>query len=115
MCSKLGIQHITTTAYHPQSNGMVERFHLQLKQSLQARGCGPAWLAHLPWVLLGLRAAPKEESGISSAEAVYGSPMALPGQAQTVMKMGGQAETDEEPQGIPLHAKDGPGAAQHPG
>jgi hypothetical protein len=36
--------------------------------------------AHLPWVLLGLRAAPKEVSGISSEEAVLGQPLVLPGQ-----------------------------------
>ena len=33
-------------------------------------------------MLLGLRAAPKEVSGISSAETVYGTPVELPGQAQ---------------------------------
>ena len=27
LCSLLNIQHNQTTAYHPQSNGMVERFH----------------------------------------------------------------------------------------
>jgi len=57
---------------------MVERYHRQLKSTLRARNCGAAWLEHLPWVLLGLRAAPKEDSNISSAEAVYGAPLALP-------------------------------------
>ncbi len=38
------------------------------------------WPAHLPWVMLGLWAAPKEISGISSAEAVYGQPLILPGE-----------------------------------
>jgi hypothetical protein len=33
-------------------------------------------------VLLGIRAAPKEDSSISAAEVVYGVPLALPGQAQ---------------------------------
>ena len=80
LCSLLGIQHITTTAYHPQANGMVERFHRQLKNSLRARLCGPSWTAHLPWVMLGLRAAPKEDSGLSSAEMVYGAALTLPGQ-----------------------------------
>ena len=82
MCRTLGIQHVSTTAYHPQSNGMIERFHRQLKEALRARQCGAAWLEHLPWVLLGLRAAPKEVSGVSSAEAVYGAPLVLTSQAQ---------------------------------
>jgi hypothetical protein len=80
LCDKLNILHHQTTAYHPQSNGMVERFHRQLKDALWARECGAEWAAHLPWVLLGLRAAPKEDSAVSSAELVYGSPLRLPGQ-----------------------------------
>jgi hypothetical protein len=80
MCEVLGIQHQMTTAYHPQANGLVERFHRQPKNSLQARLCGPDWASHLPWVLLGLRAASKEDAGVSSAELVYGSPLTLPGQ-----------------------------------
>ena len=31
LCSLLGINHRQTTAYHPQSNGLVERFHHRLK------------------------------------------------------------------------------------
>ncbi len=84
LCSKLGIRHVPTTAYHPQSNGMVERFHRQLKNSLRSRLCGPDWSSHLPWVLLGLRAAPKEDSGTSSAEMVYGAALTLPGQFLSV-------------------------------
>jgi transposase InsO family protein len=33
----LGIKHVQTTAYRPQSNGMVERTHGQLKAALRAR------------------------------------------------------------------------------
>ena len=36
---------------------------------------------HLPWVLLGLRAAPKEEREISAAEATLGQQLVVPGQA----------------------------------
>ena len=35
-------------------------------------------MEHLPWVLLGLRAAPKEEAGVSAAEATYGHSLVLP-------------------------------------
>ena len=80
MCTQLGITHITTTAFHPQSNGLVERFHRQLKDALQARGAGAAWADHLPWVLLGLRGAPKEDVAVSSAEVVYGYSLVLPSQ-----------------------------------
>jgi hypothetical protein len=49
------------------------------------RRCVPGWPAwsgeqHLPWVLLGLRAAPKEDSAISAAELVFGTKLALPGE-----------------------------------
>jgi len=80
LCTKLGILHISTTAYHPQSNGMVERSHRQLKNSLRARLAANDWPDHLPWVLLGLRAAPKEDANVSSAELVYGTPLSLPGE-----------------------------------
>ncbi len=62
MCEKLGITHHTTTAYHPASNGMVERAHRQVKEALRARAAQNDWPAHLSWVLLGLRTAPKEDS-----------------------------------------------------
>ncbi|PAA46946.1 hypothetical protein BOX15_Mlig009783g10, partial [Macrostomum lignano] len=76
----LGTQLHQTTAFHPQANGLVERFHRQLKASLMARLTGPSWTAELPWVLLGIRTAPKEDLGTSSAELVYGVPLAVPGE-----------------------------------
>jgi transposase InsO family protein len=80
LCRQLGTRHILTTAYHPQANGMVERVHRQIKDALPARGAGAAWQSHLPWILLGLRAAPKEDLGISLAEMVLGVPVQLPGE-----------------------------------
>ena len=37
ICQLLGTQVHHTTAYHPQSNGLVERFHRHLKSALRAR------------------------------------------------------------------------------
>jgi cleavage and polyadenylation specificity factor subunit 1 len=80
LCSRLGISRSLTTAFHPQSNGMVERAHRQLKDALRARAAGHDWPSHLLWVLLGLRTAPKEDSNISSAELCLGAPLTLPGE-----------------------------------
>ena len=74
------IRHSPTTAYHPQANGLLERFHRRLKDALRSRAAGPAWAAHLPWVMLGIRTAWREEGYLSPAEAVFGSQPLLPGQ-----------------------------------
>ena len=63
----------------PQANGLVECFHCHLKLALRARLLGPNWLDELPWVLLGIRTAPKENLDTSSAELIYGSPLTVPG------------------------------------
>ena len=75
----LGISHSRTTAFHPQANGILERFHRTLKSALRARLDGPNWVDELPWVLLGIRTAPKEDLAASSAELVYGMPLTVPG------------------------------------
>jgi transposase InsO family protein len=80
LMSRLGIKHVMTSAYHPQSNGVLERFHRRLKDAIRARAATADWLQHLPWILLGLRAAPREDSGVSAAELVFGTPLQLPGQ-----------------------------------
>jgi hypothetical protein len=80
LCRWLGIHHVTTTAYHPQSNGMIERAHRQFKDALRSRAAGDKWTTHLPWILLGLRAAPKDDSNTSSAELVFGCWITVPGQ-----------------------------------
>jgi RNase H-like domain found in reverse transcriptase/Reverse transcriptase (RNA-dependent DNA polymerase)/Integrase core domain/Integrase zinc binding domain len=80
LCSWLNIQHNTTTAYHPQSNGLVERLHRRLKDAFRARLAGPDWVEHLPWILLHLRATARDNDGRSPAESVYGAQLVLPGQ-----------------------------------
>jgi hypothetical protein len=80
LCSLLNISHTQTTAYHPQSNGLVERFHRRLKDALRARAAGSDWFVHLPWVMLGIRSAWREDSQFSPSEGVFGSQLVLPGQ-----------------------------------
>ena len=71
IADRLGVKLHLTSAYHSQANGMIERFHRTLKASPKARLTGSNWVEELPWVLLGLRTAPKEDLGYSSAEMVY--------------------------------------------
>ncbi|GFS01734.1 Pol polyprotein [Elysia marginata] len=80
IAKRLGVKVHRTTAFHPQANGMVKRFHRTLKAALKARLTGNNWVEELPWVLLGLRIAPKEDLGYSSAELVYGEPLTVPGE-----------------------------------
>ena len=80
LCKLLNISRSTTTAYHPQANGLVERMHRRIKDALRAKAAGPDWSSVLPWVLLGLRTAPREDDSNSPAERVYGEQLALPGQ-----------------------------------
>ena len=79
VAESLGVQVHHTTAYHPQANGLVERFHRSLKASLRASLEDADWVDKLPWIMLGLRAAHKEDLRASSAELVYGQLLRLPG------------------------------------
>jgi len=47
---------------------------------LCASGTGSTCHSHLPWVLMGLCAAPKEDSAVFSGKLINGSPLILPGQ-----------------------------------
>jgi Integrase core domain len=80
VCQLLKIDHLTTTAFHPQANSMVERWHRRLIDALRAQAASADWALHLPWVLLVLRAAPHDDSGLSPAEAMFGMPLTLPSQ-----------------------------------
>ncbi len=102
LCDRLGIRHRPTTAYHPQANGLVERFHRQLKEALPSRAAGVDWLEHLPWVMLGLRAAPKEDTNVSTAELVFGAPLTLPGELLATPEAGTEALVEQIRSGATL-------------
>jgi transposase InsO family protein len=78
LCEMLHISHHQTTAYHPESNSVVERLHRCLKDALRARAVAATWSEELPFILLGLRAQPRGDTGLSLAEAVFGTQIVLP-------------------------------------
>lgn len=65
ICELLGIHKLNTFAYHPQCNGMVERFNRTLKGMLRAHAArfGSQWDLMLPGVLFAYRNAPHESTG----------------------------------------------------
>lgn len=76
----LGSKRVRTTAYHPCSNGLVERFHRQLKASLKAISDPTHCVSAIPMILLGIRTSLRQDIGCCSAELVYGTTLRLPGE-----------------------------------
>ena len=80
LVQSLGSHKIHTNAYHPQSNGMVERFHRQLKASLMASNNTMNWYEELPLILLGFRSTIKDDIECTPSELVYGQTLRIPGE-----------------------------------
>ena len=80
IAQNLGVRTHHTTAYHPQANGLVERFHRSLKASLRAALTDGDWVDRLPWVMLGLRTAVRSDLQASAAELVFGQTLRVPGE-----------------------------------
>ena len=79
LLNSLDIQRRRTTAYHPASNGMIERVHATLKQTLRCLSDKfPDWLSALPTALLALRTS-VNSLGISPSLMLYGEQISIPG------------------------------------
>ncbi|GBO32566.1 Retrovirus-related Pol polyprotein from transposon 297 [Araneus ventricosus] len=80
LCKLLGILKTRTTALHPESDGMVERFnrtilnHLSLFVSKNQTG----WDTHLPLFPLAYRNADHEVTGFTPADMLFGRTLRLP-------------------------------------
>lgn len=72
--SMLGIQAVKTTPYHPQTDGMVERFNQTLKAMLRkfVSKTGSDWDQWLPYLLFAYREVPQASTGYSPFELLYG-------------------------------------------
>ena len=73
LCEKFKISNIHSSPYHPQSNGVVERFHGTLVPMLRkAIGKGVDWPSQIKFCLFAIRSAPNRSTGFSPFEILLG-------------------------------------------
>ena len=74
LVSLLQIHHLRTSVYHPQTDGLVERFNQTLKSMLKKvmEVDGKNWDQLLPHVLFAVREVPQASTGFSPFELLYG-------------------------------------------
>jgi len=79
--AKLGIDKRTTTSYHPQCNGAIERQHRRIKESLRAKLNNEtrSWVDALPLIILGLNNAISNDTNNSAAQATFQRQLSIPG------------------------------------
>nr|XP_046272302.1 uncharacterized protein LOC124073826 [Scatophagus argus] len=71
---ELAVKHQVSSAYHPESQGALERFHQTLKTMLRAYclETGKEWDEGIPFLLFAVRETVQESLGFSPAELVFG-------------------------------------------
>ena len=81
-CAMTSTRQIHTSPYHPQMDGMVERFNSTLKQLLcklmQKRLDSKEWDDYLPFILWAYRGSKHSSTGFSPYELLYGKAMKNP-------------------------------------
>jgi hypothetical protein len=86
ICEYLMTKKINTTAYHPQTNGLTERFNATLCQTLAIYGKENQtdWDTYIPTALFAYRSSVQETTGQSPFELLYGRDARLPSNLESV-------------------------------
>lgn len=77
---ELGITALKTTPYHPETDGLTERFNQTIKRMLKkfVSDTGKDWDKWLPFLLFAYREVPQASTGFSPFELLYGWPVQGP-------------------------------------
>ena len=96
----LQIRRIRTTPYHPQTDGLVERFNGTLKSMIRkfTSRNQKDWDEYLPYLLFSYREVPQETTGFSPFELLYGRRVRGP---LDVLR---ESWTDEQSSKVPVAA-----------
>ena len=80
VCRLLGTTKVNTSGYHPQCDGLVEKFNNTLINMLakSVNKYGHDWDIQLPYVLFAYRAAVQESTQVSPFQMLYGREPVLP-------------------------------------
>ena len=83
VCELLGTKKLNTTAYHPQGDGMVERFNRTLKFMIRKHIAqfGKQWDHYLPGLLWAYRNTPHESTGEKRSYLLFGVDCRSPSEA----------------------------------
>lgn len=94
----LGIRSIKTSAYHPQTDGMVERFNGTLKNGIKKflMDQGGQWNKALPYILFAYRETPHTSTGFSPFELMLGRTPKGPLDVLRKQWMGETSEASED-------------------
>ena len=94
-----GIKHLETTAYHPQSNGLTEKFNGTLMRMIRAYLAENPnnWDQKLQSLLFAYRSVPQASTGFSSFELLFGRKVKGP---LELIKQNWEQITEDDPQDV---------------
>ena len=107
MCRLLDIKKSRTTAFHPESNGIPERFNRTLETMLSSfvSTNQKDWDKHLPYLLMAYRATPHETTQTSPNSLMFGREVYLPVDIMIGRPQADQEEVSHTEYAYELHEK----------